>query len=68
MEPLSRIRYPIMMRVRRENMAKIVSLAVQQGLRAGPFCTHVMETIAQCPPERYHAAMAAFMDEVTKRR
>lgn len=68
MQPLNSIRYPVMMRLRRETREALTTLARNQGLRSGPFAVHVMETITQCPPERFHAAMAAFMDEVGKRR
>ena len=57
-----------MMRLRRETKDTLRLLAINQGLREGPFAVHVMESIAQCPPERFHAAMAAFLDEATKRR
>jgi hypothetical protein len=68
MQPLASIRYPIMMRVKRETMENLCTLARGQGLRVGPFSVHVMETISQCPPDRFHAAMAAFMDEINRRR
>ncbi len=68
MQPIASIRYPVMMRLRRETKDALHQLARQQGLRDGPFAVHVMESVAQCPPERFHAAMAAFLDEATRRR
>jgi len=56
------------MRLKRETFDGVKTLAGGQGLRTGPFATHVMETIAKCPPEKFHAAMAAFLDEATRRR
>jgi len=56
-----------MLRVRRETAMKLQQLAAEQGLRTGPFCVHAMETIATCPPEKFHAALAAFIDETKKR-
>jgi len=68
MQPMESIRYPVMMRVRRITLDNLRALSKAQGLRPGPFSVHVIESIAQCPPERFHAAMAAFLDEATKRR
>jgi len=68
MKPLESIRYPVMMRLRKLTIDNLRDLARSQGLKAGPFSVHVMETISQCPPERFHAAMAAFHDEITRRR
>ncbi|HVU33428.1 MAG TPA: hypothetical protein VHE61_08330 [Opitutaceae bacterium] len=55
------------LRLRKETFDKLDDLAFAQGLKAGPFSVHVMETITQCPPEKFHAALAAFLDEVRKR-
>ncbi len=68
MEPFAAIRKPVMMRIRRETYLQLLTLARAQGLKVGPFSVHAMETIAQCPPERFHAAMAAFLDESGRRR
>jgi len=68
MQPLASIRYPVMMRLKRTTLDKLHDLAREQGLKKGPFSVHVMESISQCPPERFHAAMAAFLDEATRRR
>jgi len=68
MEPLASIKHPVMMRVPRETHRKLHQLARAQGLREGPFATHIMQTIAECPPERFHAALAAFLEEATRRR
>lgn len=67
MKPLAQIRYPVMMRLRRDTVDKLRELAFQQGLRTGPFSVHVMETVCQCPPEKFHAALAAFLDEARRR-
>jgi len=56
-----------MLRLRKETAKKLDDIAFEQGLRTGPFCMHVMETIALCPPEKFHAAMAAFLDETKAR-
>jgi hypothetical protein len=67
MKPLESIRKPIMLRVRRETALQIHQLAHCQGLRDGPFLAHVVESIALCPPEKFHAAMAEFLDESRRR-
>lgn len=67
MLPHAKIRYPVMMRLKRETFDNVKELAGGQGLRTGPFAVHVMETIAQCPPARFHAAMAAFLDEAKRK-
>lgn len=67
MLPMAQIRYPVMMRLRRETRDKLKELAREQGLKVGPFSVHVMETICHCPPEKFHAALAAFLEE-SKRR
>jgi hypothetical protein len=56
-----------MLRVRRETALQIHQLAHCQGLRDGPFLAHVVESIALCPPEKFHAAMAEFLDESRRR-
>ena len=56
-----------MVRVRRESYLELLKLASEQGLRVGPFLAHVVETLAQCPPEKFHAAMAEFLDESRRR-
>ena len=55
MIPLANVRYPVMMRLRRDTLQKLNDLAFEQGLRTGPFSVHVMESICQCPPDRFHA-------------
>jgi len=67
MLPMAQIRYPVMMRLRRDTADKLRQLAFEQGLRTGPFAVHVMETIIQCPPEKFHAALAAFIEESRRR-
>jgi len=67
MLPMSQIRYPVMMRLRKETKASLSELAREQGLKVGPFSVHVMETIAKCPPEKFHSALAAFFDESRRR-
>ena len=68
MLPHARLRYPVIMRLKLDTFDNVKALAGGQGLRTGPFATHVMETIGQCPPERFHAAMAAFLDEAKRGR
>jgi hypothetical protein len=68
MEPLATIKRPVMMRIRRDTYSALVALSREQGLRPGPFAAHVMESIAKCPPERLHSALAAFLDEAHRRR
>jgi len=56
-----------MLRIRKETALTLNNVALNQGLKLGPFCTHVMESIAMCPPEKFHAALAAFLEETKKR-
>jgi hypothetical protein len=63
MKPLESILKPVMVRIRRETALQIHELAHEQGLRTGPFLSHVAETLAQCPPKKFHAAMAQFVHE-----
>jgi len=63
MEPLQTILRPVMIRVRRETYLTLQQLARSQGLRTGPFLAHVTETVAQCPPEKFHTSMAQFQHE-----
>jgi hypothetical protein len=67
MLPTAQLKKPVMLRIRKLTFQKLADIAFEQGLQTGPFCTHVMETIALCPPEKFHAALAAFLDE-SKRR
>jgi len=67
MEPLASIKYPVTVRLRRATHDSLLKLGKDQGLRLGPFLAHVGETIANCPPERFHAAMAAFAEEARRR-
>lgn len=67
MLPMSQIRYPVMMRLRKDTKAALEQLAREQGLKVGPFSVHVMETIAKCPPEKFHAALAEFLRESQRR-
>ena len=67
MKPLESIRRPVMLRVQRDTYQQLHELAHAQGLRVGPFLTHVCETIALCPPEKFHAAMAEFLNESRRR-
>ena len=46
---------------------RLSQLADAQGLRTGPFAVHVMQSIAQCPPENFHTAMAEFLRQASKR-
>lgn len=67
MKPLEQVRKPVMLRLRRETYSSLSQLAHQHGQRIGPFGVMLMETIAKCPPEKLHAALAEFADE-SKRR
>ena len=61
MKPLDAIRRPVLARIRRDKHLKLLQLASEEGLRIGPFSAHVLENIAECPPEHFHEAMAAFL-------
>ncbi|HUJ42079.1 MAG TPA: hypothetical protein VLW52_00605 [Opitutaceae bacterium] len=63
MKPLESVLKPVMVRIRRETALQILELAHAQGLRTGPFLAHIAETLAQCPPQKFHAAMAQFLHE-----
>jgi hypothetical protein len=67
MEPFAQIKRCVMMRLRRETEMKLRQLARSQGLRTGPFAVHIMETISECPTEKFHAAMAEFLKEAGRR-
>jgi hypothetical protein len=67
MKPLEQVKRCVMMRLRRETEDRLRQLAHNQGLRTGPFAVHVMETISQCPVDKFHAAMAEFSREAGKR-
>lgn len=67
MKPLATIKKPVMVRVTREKYLELLALAHGQGLRVGPFSTHVLETIASCPADHFHEAMAAFLS-LSRRR
>jgi len=67
MKPLEQVRKPVMLRLRRETFSKLSALAHQHGQRVGPFGVMLMETIAQCPPDKLHAALAEFSDESRRR-
>jgi hypothetical protein len=55
------------MRLRKDTKKALDDLAFEQGLRIGPFAVNVMETIAKCPPEKFHSALAAFFEESRRR-
>ncbi len=67
MKPLETIRKPVMLRIRRDTFSKLRLLALEHGQRVGPFGVMIMETIASCPPEKLHAALAEFRDEMNRR-
>lgn len=67
MLPLSEIKKCVMMRLPRDTEEKLYRLAKHQGLRTGPFAVHVMQTVSECPPEKFHAAMSEFLREAAKR-
>jgi len=63
MKPLESVLKPVMVRVRRDTYLTLLELAHNQGLRVSPFLSHVCETLASCPPNKFHAAMAQFQHE-----
>ncbi len=67
MKPLEEIRVPVMMRLRRATYSSLLQLGKQHGQRVGPFSVLIMETIAQCPQEKLHAALAEFSNEARRR-
>jgi len=67
MKPYAEIRKPVMLRLRRDTFIKLDDLALAHGQRVGPFGVMVIETIAQCPPEKLHAALADFRDAANRR-
>jgi len=67
MKPLEQVRVPVMMRLRRETYSNLLQLGKQHGQRVGPFSVMLMETIAKCPAEKLHAALAEFSDEAKRR-
>jgi len=67
MKPLELVKKPVMLRLRRETFTKLDNLAHKHGQRVGPFGVMLMETIADCPPEKLHAALAEFADEAKRR-
>jgi hypothetical protein len=67
MLPAAQLRVPVMLRLKKDTAEKLDDLAYEQGLRTGPFAVHVMETISRCPPEKFHAALAAFLEESRRR-
>jgi len=56
-----------MVRLRRETYSNLLQLAHQHGQRVGPFTVMLVETMAQCPAEKLHAALAQFSDEARRR-
>lgn len=67
MKPLEMVKKCVMLRLRRETWVKLDDLAHKHGQRVGPFSVMLMETIAKCPPEKLHAALAEFSDEAGRR-
>jgi len=67
MKPLATIKHNVMMRLPKETELALGELARTQGLRTGPFAVHVIQTIAQCPTEKFHSAMSEFLREAGKR-
>ena len=63
MKPLQSVLKPVMVRIRRDTALQVTDLAREQGLRTGPFLSHIAETLASCPPKKFHAAMAQFIHE-----
>lgn len=67
MLPESELKRCVNMRLPKLTELALGRLARAQGLRTGPFAVHVMQTIAQCPVEKFHAAMSEFQREAQKR-
>lgn len=67
MNTLKTIKHPVMVRIRRDTHMALIHLSLEHGMKAGPFVAHVMESVALCPKEKFHAAMTAFLEE-SKRR
>jgi hypothetical protein len=67
MLPESELKRCVNMRLPKLTEINLSRLARTQGLRTGPFAVHVMQTIAECPPEKFHAAMSEFLREAGKR-
>lgn len=61
MKPLESIKRPVLARIRRDKHLKLHQLASEEGLKIGPFAAHILENVAECPPEHFHEAMAAFL-------
>ena len=61
------LKHCVNMRLPKVTDLKLTRLAHSQGLRTGPFAVHVMQAIAECPPEKFHAAMSEFQREAAKR-
>jgi len=67
MKPLSSVKVQIVSRVRKDTVVPLQNLARSQGLKVGPFLAHISESLALCPPEKFHAAMAEFVREAGRR-
>jgi len=67
MEPLATIKVQIVSRVRRDTVKPLSDLAFAQGMKTGPFLAHVAESVAKCPPDKFHAAIAEFLKEAGRR-
>lgn len=67
MQPLAAVKVKVNSRVSRDAMTPLVKLAHSQGMKPGPFLAHVAESIAKCPGEKFHAAMAEFLREAGRR-
>ncbi len=67
MNTLKTIKHPVMIRIRRDTHEALILLSLEHGMKAGPFIAHVAESIAQCPKEKFHAAMSAFLEESRRR-
>jgi len=67
MIPLAKVKVQVVARIRTETADSLNKLAKSQGMKLGPFIGHVGETVAKCPPEKFHAAMAEFLRESERR-
>jgi hypothetical protein len=66
MGPLAALKKQIVVRVRRDTVNPLTDLAFGLGMKPGPFLAHVAESISECKPERFHAAMAEFRKEARR--
>jgi len=67
MIPLAAVKVQIVARVRRDTFQPLADLSQSLNMKPGPFLAHVAETLAVCPADKFHAAMAEFRKEASRR-